>query len=182
VKRYRLKDTEIETAYRELLAVERRRPTVSVATLRGELLRKYGTKGRTERLLRCVQAVRKERDALPAVVADPDRELKDLRERAEQAERRAVHAEQALALSEERVVKAEARERGNQDFFANRYAEQLVRLQAERTRESPKGIPVEVYLRIYRRAVYYRNRLSLYENVEELSEVDKLDGLGPRES
>jgi hypothetical protein len=171
VKRRQLTDQEIESAHRELLAAAR--PTVTHGALQAELLRRYGVKGRNDRLLRCIQAERNE----PAPNADAhksrDEELEDLRQRAERAETRAAQAEQGAKLAEERVVAAEARERGNQNFYADRYAEQLMRLEAQHARQPPKGIPVEAYLNACRRAAYYRNRLAVYEKVEGESEVDR---------
>ena len=78
-------------------------------------------------------------------------------------------------MSERRAAEAEERERGNQDFFADRFRAQRMELDAEKAAfyaSRPPGVSVELYLRLYRRMADYRNRLARYEAVEPLSESD----------
>lgn len=92
--------------------------------------------------------------------------------------------EERLRDAERRAAEAEDRDRGNQNFYARRYGEQCARLEAERaawnaSRDREAGS--EQYLRLYRRAVYFRDRLARYEEVESLlGQTEPLTG--PSES
>jgi hypothetical protein len=166
MKPKKLADAQIEETCRDLLARSR---TVSFLVLKAELQRRYGASGRAGRVNTILARVRLSLERLAS-------ESVLLKESA--LSTAAIHLlrlEERVRISERRAAEAEERERRNQDFFANRFAQQRAQLDAERAvlyASRPPENSVELYLRLYRRMADYRNRLAQYEAVEPLSEAD----------
>jgi hypothetical protein len=159
-----LTTVEIETTCVDLLETTRE---VGVRTVMNELRKRYGGCGRTARVSGILRATaeRLHKDwqrASRGNGGQRDRDLEDM-------QGLVASLRYELKLMTQRAIKAEARERAHQDFWANRYAERVAELERrqEELAKSRPGVTAEQYLRVYQRTAELWRRLAEYEPTVE---------------